>query len=203
MNEPFLISPHLVRSLVHGESQVNVSGTTVSPEEDSASRESRIFTDAESAGLSVRSVSCGKLCTLILTHAGQICFLGVPPIPSITRRVWDRSKYELQSLAAGGGHIAAIVKRQLYAPSDFASCFNCGMTSVSSGVGLTGGVSTRGTFRAGGILKMSIFTNCHCCGGVYCTSCITKNCVLLQFGYDAKVEVCDKCYEKQQLTKFG
>ena len=37
--------------------------------------------------------------------------------------------------------------------------------------------------------------NCSHCGGLYCGDCANKKSIILKFGYDSKVIVCDTCYE--------
>lgn len=134
-------------------------------------------------GEKAKLVACGVNHVLALMHSGKVFAWGAGTYGRLGIGS-EQDKYSPQlielfgdkvvrSIAAGGSNSAAVCAHQWVPDKDAKECMQCKE-------------------------KFTLFFrrhHCRNCGGLYCGNCTQKRIILLRFGFDAPVRVCDNCYQ--------
>lgn len=134
-------------------------------------------------GEKAKQVACGVNHVLALMHSGKVFAWGAGTYgrlgigseldcfaPQLIELFSDKF---VRSIAAGGSNSAAVCAHQWVPDKDAKECMQCKE-------------------------KFTLFFrrhHCRNCGGLYCSNCTQKRIILLRFGFDAPVRVCDNCYQ--------
>ncbi len=130
----------------------------------------------------VKQVACGSNHCICLMKSGKVFAFGAGTYgrlglkdeqdrvsPTLVTGLLDKST---RFITAGGSVSMAVCSHQWVPDKSVSACMNCNV-------------------------KFTFFTrrhHCRYCGGIYCSSCTTKRCAVLRFGFDTEVRVCDVCY---------
>jgi alpha-tubulin suppressor-like RCC1 family protein len=130
-----------------------------------------------------KQVVCGVNHCLALMHSGKVFGWGAGTYGRLGIGT-EEDKFSPQtielfsdklvrSIAAGGSNSGCVAAHQWVPDKDAKDCMAC-----------------RSTFTF-----FNRRHHCRNCGGLYCGSCTAKKIILLRFGFDAPVRVCDNCYQ--------
>ena len=125
----------------------------------------------EAASDDFKSIACGSIFTYILMYSGRTFLLG-QPISSIRRALPEYVNKDIDAIAAGGSNVAFIARRKWIPDDEVTECTNCSAQFT--------------TLRRR--------HHCRNCGGLFCNECTSKRAVVLKYGFDSEVRVCDACY---------
>eukprot|EP01080_Neovahlkampfia_damariscottae_P011639 gene11639-4880_t len=130
-----------------------------------------------------KMICCGLNHVVALMHSGKVYSWGAGTYgrlgigdegdkftPQIVELFEDKV---VRKISAGGSNSGAVTAHQWVPDKDVKECMQC---------------KDKFTF-------LNRRHHCRNCGGLFCGSCSSKKVILLRFGFDAPVRVCDNCYQ--------